>query len=548
LYDKSETSSPTVSTDALMLSILIDAHERRDVATADIAGAYLKAPMDDYVVMKFTGDTVRILCDMNPAHGKFVVTEPGGLKSLYVRLVKALYGCVKSAYLWYHMFSGTLQKMGFVLNPYNSCVANCIIDGKQCTVLWYVDDTKISHVDPRVVTDIINKMETHFDTMTVTRGCEHVFLGMRIQYNKTNATASISMKEYLREAIEESGMKIERSVATPANKDMFEIDETAKALDKRDAESFHRVVAKLLYLSTRARMDLLLAVGFLCTRVSKCTLQDQKKLRRLLEYIHGSVDLEYTIGADDLGSIRSWVDAAYAVHEDMKSHTGGTLSFGQGGLLCKSTKQKLNTKSSTEAEFVGASDYLPHILWVKFLMEAQGHSICHNVLEQDNESAIKLETNGRTSAGPKSRHINIRYFWIKDRATSEGIRIRHCPTLEMLGDFFTKPLQGGLFKKFRDVILGRKHTSTLRPVFQPPPEERVGSMQSGELKDVSTVDGKTSNSKKRNRTKEYAAKENTITWADVVKGVTTKDKNNTVEKNVSRAHSLETIQLTNYEV
>ncbi len=77
----------------------------------------------------------------------------------------------------------------------------------------------------------------------------------------------------------------------------------------------------------------------------------------------------------------------------------------------------------------------------------------------------------------------------------------------------------------------------------------VGSMQSGELKDVSTVDGKTSNSKKRNRTKEYVAKENTITWADVVKGVTTKDENNTVEKkNVSRAHSLETIQLTNYEV
>jgi hypothetical protein len=71
-------------------------------------------------------------------------------------------------------------------------------------------------------------------------------------------------------------------------------------LNKQDAEAFHRVVAKLLYVSTRARMDLLLAVGFLCTRVSKSTTQDQAKLKRLLEYIHGSMDLEYTIGADDL--------------------------------------------------------------------------------------------------------------------------------------------------------------------------------------------------------------------------------------------------------
>jgi hypothetical protein len=104
------------------------------------------------------------------------------------------------------------------------------------------------------------------------------------------------------------------------------------------------------------------------------------------------MDLEYTIGADDLVRVRSWVDASYAVHTDMKSHTGGTMSFGRGGLLCKSTKQKLNTKSSTEAEFVGASDYLPNTIWVKFFMEAQGYTIRESFFEQDNESAIRLET------------------------------------------------------------------------------------------------------------------------------------------------------------
>jgi hypothetical protein len=194
------------------------------------------------------------------------------------------------------------------------------------------------------------------------------------------------------------------------------VDDSAAALDQIASEIFHHVVAKLLYGSIRARMHLLLAIGFLCTRVSKSTTQDQRKLKRLLEYIKGTLDLEYTLGADSLSSLRTWVDASYAVHPDMKSHTGGVMSLGIGGLICKSTNQKLNTKSSTEAELVGASDYLPNALWVKMLLEAQqGYKIEHNFLEQDNESAIKLETNGKRSAGPKSRHVDIRYFWIKDR-------------------------------------------------------------------------------------------------------------------------------------
>jgi Reverse transcriptase (RNA-dependent DNA polymerase) len=302
-----------------------------------------------------------------------VVIE-NGKKVLYVRLIKAIYGCVQSALLWYKLFYGTLEKMGFVLNPYDPCIANCMIDGKQCTIAWYVDDMKISHVDPEVVTSIINTLENHFEKMTVTRGKEHVFLGMNIRYTEER-TAVVTMKQYLQEALDECGMDITRAAATPARKNLFEVDTTSELLKKDDSERFHRVVAKLLYVSIRARMDILLANGFLSTRVSKSTQQDLRKLRRMLEYIKGSIDLEYTLGADSMSRIRTWVDASYAVHPDMKSHTGGVISLGIGGIACKSTKQKLNTKSSTEAELVGASDYLPNTLWVKMFLEAQGYTI-----------------------------------------------------------------------------------------------------------------------------------------------------------------------------
>jgi hypothetical protein len=472
LYDKSQTASPTVATDSLMVSIMIDAHEKRDVATADVAGAYLKAYMKDYVLMKFTGASVDILCEMNPKYVLFVVIE-NGVKVLYVRLIKAIYGCVQSALLWYELFYSYLKEIGFELNPYDPCIANKDINGKQCTIAWYVDDTKISHADPNIVTDVIAQIEERFGKMTITRGRKHVFLGMHITYN-ADGTADIIMRDYLEEAIAESGLEIMRTAATPAKRDLFDIDAQATPLTTKESETFHSVVAKLLYVATRARTDILLAVSFLCTRVSKSTVEDQAKLKRLLEYIKGTLHYTFTLGADDLKNLRTWVDASYAVHPDMKSHTGGVMSFGTGGLVGKSSKQKLNTKSSTEAELVGASDYLPNTLWVQMFLEKQGYKVETSILEQDNESAMKLEKNGRLSAGQKSRHINIRYFWIKDRATANGIAIRHCPTLEMLADFFTKPLQGKLFRRFRDVVLGYRHTDTLRRDPLLAAEERVG--------------------------------------------------------------------------
>ena len=133
----------------------------------------------------------------------------------------------------------------------------------------------------------------------------------------------------------------------------------------------------------------------------------------------------------------------------------------------KSIKQKLNTRSSTESELVGASD-------ATLFLGMQGNKIENNIYFQDNKSTIHFETNGRNSCGSKSRHINIRYFWIKNRLESERIKVKHCPTLQMLADFFTKPLQGSLFVKLRDVIMGIKHIDTLRQEIKSlPVQERV---------------------------------------------------------------------------
>ena len=168
--------------------------------------------------------------------------------------------------------------------------------------------------------------------------------------------------------------------------------------------------------------------------------------------------------------------------------------MGHGAIHQKCTKQKINTKSSTETEVVGASDYLPWLIWTTNFLKEQGHNIETNIFYQDNESAIRLEKNGRMSCGEKSRHINIRYFFITDVIRRENIKIIHCPTQRMLADFYTKPLQGSLFIKLRNIIMG---LSSL------PEEERV------ENNGILDPDAKRSSNK-------YLANKNK-SYADIVK-------------------------------
>jgi hypothetical protein len=170
---------------------------------------------------------------------------------------------------------------------------------------------------------------------------------MNITYNRTDSTATIIMKDYLKEAIKESGMNICKSAATPAGKDdLFDISSVSPLLPRVALDVFHSVVAKLLYFSLCAQMDLLLATSFLATCVSKSTQQDSAKLKRLLKYINGTLDETYNVGVNNLGRFQTWIDASYTMHPDCRSHTGGAISFGRGTIACKSTKQKLNTKQA----------------------------------------------------------------------------------------------------------------------------------------------------------------------------------------------------------
>jgi hypothetical protein len=217
------------------------------------------------------------------------------------------------------------------------------------------------------------------------------------------------------------------------------------------------MTAKLLFLGKRAHPDIQTAITFLTTRVKRPDKDDYKKLGRVIKYLRGSPeDLALTLEGDDAHVVKWWVDASFGVHADMKSHTGGTMSLGKGSVYSASIRQKLNTKSSTEAELVGVDDIMSLILWTRYFLCAQGYNVKENKVFQDNHSAILLEKNGHRSSSRRTLHINIRYFFVTDRIQSKELSVEYCPTGDMLADMFTKPLQGSAFRKFRAAVLNLK--------------------------------------------------------------------------------------------
>jgi len=366
---KAETSSPTVSLEAMMMSCAIDAREGRHVAVTDIPGAFLQADMEEDVHMLLEGTIAKLIVKLDPSlYRKYIWENRKGKPMLYVKLKKALYGTLQSALLFWRLLSDTLMEWGFKLNEYDKCIANKTINGKQCTILWHVDDLKISHVDPKVVNDIIKKLEEKFgqeSPLVMSQGKTIEYLGMCIDYTE-KGKVKISMYDYIDKMLAELPSDMNGVSTTPAGTHLFNVDDGAEKLHEDKAQLFHHLVAKLLYLSRRSRQDIQTAVAFLCTRVQSPDTDDYKKLGKVMKYLRNTRRITLTMEAGN--GPEWWVDSSYAVHPDMRSHSGIFMTLGKGTAYAASNKQKLNTKSSMEAELMGIDDSMGQILWTRHFL------------------------------------------------------------------------------------------------------------------------------------------------------------------------------------
>jgi hypothetical protein len=223
-------------------------------------------------------------------------------------------------------------------------------------------------------------------------------------------------------------------------------------LSKDEAKWFHTVVAKVFYLARINRADLLCACSFLLRKVTCSTVSDMKKLKRLLAYLNGTRNMGVVLVAGKVKQLHCYVDAAFANHSDMKSHTGCVIMFEGGPLLASSNKQATVSRSSTEAELIAASKSVVELIHLRNFVTWQENTNHSAVLHQDNKSTIKLLLHGRDSS-KRTRHIDIANFWLKEQIDLNIIEVEWTNTADMIADILTKPLQGELFRRMRARLL-----------------------------------------------------------------------------------------------
>ena len=169
------------------------------------------------------------------------------------------------------------------------------------------------------------------------------------------------MYDYLEDILAESLPEFDGEDVTPAVSELFTVNLTHQKLDTPTSELFHCIIAKFSYIAKRARPDLQVAVAFLCKRVKCPNVGDWKKLGRLVRYVRATIHLPLIVGCEGTGNMIWSIDASFAVHTDMKSHTGYCMSLRIGSPISGLSSQKINTRSSTESELVGVDDTIEFV-------------------------------------------------------------------------------------------------------------------------------------------------------------------------------------------
>jgi hypothetical protein len=442
-----ETSSPTVVTENLMSIIAIAASERRHHISIDIVGAFLEAEMTGppvhMVIQKVVAEAV-IKC--KPQWAEYVRADG----TMVVRLKRALYGCKQSGKLWYDKLVSTLHDLQFIPSPVDPCVLNKSVDGAQLTLAVHVDDIYMTHVSSEALSRVADQIGSKFSGYKVQNTPTIPHLGLQI-CRHSNGSFTVDMLRYTNNCVKDWGEAVPPK-QTPAPPDLFNIDHSSIPLSPVARTRFLSVVARLLYMSLRTRADIHVVVSCFMSRAAVATQDDWNKLTHLMGYLKftSQLGIRFLAGGDPTPVIYS--DASFACHSDMTSRSGVIVLMCGGPIAVISTRQKLVTRSSAEAELVALSDGTAIGLARLHFLTHQGLKLGPISLMEDNSACIDLANAGR-STNARTRHIDIRYYFVKQFLDSKVFILVYCKTADMLADILTKPLPKAPLVSIRSRLL-----------------------------------------------------------------------------------------------
>ena len=435
----SETYAGTATTKSVHMFLAIAAELDLELKAIDVSSAFLY-----------------------PAYNgpPLFVKRPPGLPATdmpeFMQLKKCIYGIKQAAYAFREHSDASLKSIGFKPTRADPCI---YIKRKSSTdfvmACIHVDDIGFAGTSTALVDKTIVDLSKLYD-LTIQPDMSS-YLGMNISRDRPNRTMYVSQPGYLDTILQRFEVDYCKSPTTPMSVTYHSARPTdSEPLPLSDVQRYQSIVGSLMYLASHTRPDLLYSVTSLARHGKTPIAYDLSAAIRVLRYLKSTRDLALVFHSGEGIILYASVDASYACHlEDRKSHTGYTLHIGRssGCFFAASRKQTVTAQSSTEAEFIGTNSVARDIVWCRMLLEELGFpQQGPTIVYEDNKSTIDLLSSAKYHA--KTKHIEVRYFYVKDQLASGILSFQYQPTVDMVSDVLTKPLSGALFHRHSSTLLG----------------------------------------------------------------------------------------------
>ena len=436
--DFQETFSPTPRLHTLRYLLAKAVLLGLDVHLADVDTAYLipSLPEDERVYMR--------LPELPPE------MDIGAPEASVAELLKCLYGLKQSGRYWNLHLKNTLGLIGFNPTPVDPCLYKH--SKLSAYILIYVDDIIIA-APPGEMETIKAALAKRYTLKDL--GRISWYLGMRFQYDLPAGKLSVSQAAYVKGVLATAKMEKCNPAPTPILERLHapEGQPTEEELAFMNRVPYNKILGMLIWLTTCTRTDIAYAVNQLSRFANAPRLIHWKAMKRLLRYLKGMPDLGLQYTKDGNSEVVGYSDADWGGRADRKSTSGVCFTLAGCAIYWRSRTQRVVALSTAEAELIALTEAVKEAMHIGYL----SREFTPGAKKQqplfiycDNQAAIIISSETRFSE--RTKHIDIRYFFCREKVEDGSVSIKFVPSQANLADFFTKPLLRVIFEVLREML------------------------------------------------------------------------------------------------